>query len=244
MAWYDQNQNGTVERSFDRFADPSSRASASAGFMHLVYQHMAMGLGVTGAVAMYTAQNAPLDLMVRSHPYVLIFAQLGMVMGLTFLIKRLSAFAAGALFYAYSAMTGLLLSTIFHVYTHQSIALTFFVTAGTFGAISVYGYVTKRDLTGVGNFAIMGLFGLIIASIANMFLQSSAIQWITTYIGVIVFVALTAYDTQKLKVMGEEAEGSAERSKFGIIGALMLYLDFINLFLYLLRLFGDRRSND
>jgi FtsH-binding integral membrane protein len=158
------------------------------------------------------------------------------------LARRMSSIGAGILFLAYAVTNGVTLACIFLMYTKSSIASTFFVSAGTFGAMSAYGYATKRDLTGLGSFCMMGLFGLIIASVVNLFLGSPMIYWLTTFMGVIVFVGLTAYDTQKIKqlnIIGNE--GTDEDRKEAIHGALVLYLDFINLFLYLLRLFGRRR---
>ena len=149
---------------------------------------------------------------------------------------------AAGLFYVYAILNGLTLSVVFLIYTKGSIATTFFVTAGTFAGMSAYGYITKRDLTSVGNFMMMGLFGLIIASVVNMFMRSEMIYWVTTYAGILIFVGLTAYDTQKIKelnVIGNA--GTDEDHKEAIHGALILYLDFINLFLYLLRLLGRRR---
>jgi FtsH-binding integral membrane protein len=154
----------------------------------------------------------------------------------------MSAVGAGALFYAYAIMNGLTLSVVFLVYTRSSISTVFFITAGTFAAMSIYGYTTKRDLTSVGHFMMMGLFGLIIASVVNMWLRSPQMYWVTSCVGVIVFVGLTAYDTQKIKqlnVIGNA--GTDEDHKEAIHGALVLYLDFVNLFLYLLRLLGRRR---
>ncbi|MBF4901004.1 Bax inhibitor-1/YccA family protein, partial [Cronobacter sakazakii] len=155
----------------------------------------------------------------------------------------LSPAVATALFMLYSALTGLTLSSIFLVYTYASIASTFVVTAGMFGVMSLYGYTTKRDLSGWGNILFMALIGLIIASLVNFWLKSTALMWAVTYIGVIVFVGLTAYDTQKLKALGEQIDVNDHGNlrKYSILGALTLYLDFINLFLMLLRIFGNRR---
>jgi FtsH-binding integral membrane protein len=145
-------------------------------------------------------------------------------------------------FVGYSALTGLTLSVIFLVYTAESLATTFFVTAGTFGLMSAYGYVTKRDLTGLGSFLMMGLIGMVLASVVNMFFNNSTVYWITTYIGILIFVGLTAYDTQKIKQMSALGlEGGEMEQKGAIMGALRLYLDFINLFLLLLRLMGNRK---
>lgn len=159
------------------------------------------------------------------------------------MVNKISGSLATTLFMLYSVLTGLTLSVVFMQYTGASIGSTFVVTAGTFGAMSVYGYTTKRDLTGLGSMMVMGLIGIIIASVVNIFLQSSAMYWAITYIGVIVFVGLTAYDTQKLKAIGEQvsADDRENYRKYSIMGALTLYLDFINLFLMLLRILGDRR---
>ena len=150
----------------------------------------------------------------------------------------------GALFAFYSVLTGVMFSTIFIAYTSESIASTFFITAGTFGAMSLYGYFTKKDLSSMGKFLYMGLIGIIIASLVNLFLHSSTVMWITTYIGVLVFVGLTAYDTQKIKemlVMQSQAGLTENSMKVALYGSFMLYLDFINLFLKLLRIFGRRK---
>lgn len=169
--------------------------------------------------------------------------QLGLVFVLSGMVQKLSAAAATSLFMLYSALTGLTLASIFIVYTYSSIASTFVVTAGMFGAMSLYGYTTKRDLSGIGSMMFMGLIGIILASLVNIWLKSPALTWVITYAGVIIFVGLTAYDTQKLKAMGEQLnpEDKDNFRKYSILGALTLYLDFINLFLMLLRIFGNRR---
>lgn len=175
--------------------------------------------------------------------YGLIIAQLGVVFFLSGMVSRISGAMATTLFMLYSVLTGLTLSSVFIVYTSASIASTFFITAGTFGAMSVYGYTTKRDLTKLGSLMVMGLIGILLASIVNIFLKSAPLYWAITYIGVIVFVGLTAYDTQKLKAIGEEVSMDDRENyrRYSIMGALTLYLDFINLFLMLLRILGDRR---
>ncbi len=173
---------------------------------------------------------------------ILVIAQLGLVIGLSAAINKLSTTVATAMFFLYSALTGITLSSIFLVYTHESLTSTFVITAGTFGAMSFYGYLTKKDLTSMGNLAFMGLIGIIIASVVNIFVKSTFIYTATTYIGVLVFVGLTAYDAQKIKQMARFLNPeSSEEQKGAIIGALRLYLDFINLFLMLLRLLGRRR---
>jgi FtsH-binding integral membrane protein len=224
---------------------PAQVAAEQAAFMRKVYAIMAFGLGATGLTALVVFHSEAATRFIFGTPGVylgLIIAELVMVFTFAALARRMSAIGAAALFYIYAILNGLTLSVVFLIYTKGSIASTFFVTAGTFGAMSAYGYITKRDLTSVGNFMMMGLFGLIIASIVNLFLRSEMIYWLTTYAGILIFVGLTAYDTQKIKelnVIGNA--GTDEDHKEAIHGALILYLDFINLFLYLLRLLGRRR---
>lgn len=217
-------------------------------YMAQVYGWMSSGLLLTAFVAWYAyAANSGAILMAitASKPlfFGLIIAQLGVVVVLSWMVQRLNGVVATALFMLYSVLTGLTLSMIFMAYTTSSIATTFFITAGMFGAMSLYGYTTKRDLSGLGSMLFMGLIGIILASIVNIWLQSSAMMWAITYIGVVVFVGLTAYDTQKLKAMGEQlsTDDADNFRKYSIVGALTLYLDFINLFLMLLRIVGDRR---
>jgi len=225
-------------------APTQQSTSGVAGFMQRVYGFMAAGLGVTAITALGVSSSPTALQIVFGTPGVfmaLIIAELLAVMAFSFLAQRISAAGATALFFLYALLNGVTLSAIFMVYTLGSIGVTFFVCASTFGAMSVFGAVTKRDLSGLGHFAMMGLFGLIIASLVNMFLASPMLYWLTTYVGVIVFVALTAYDTQKIREMylgGYAGDGH----KAAVHGALVLYLDFVNLFLYLLRLFGRRRD--
>jgi len=204
------------------------------------------GLLLTSIVAWYAAHTpAVLNFIFSSKItfFGLIIVQLGLVFVLSGMVQKLSAAAATSLFMLYSALTGLTLASIFIVYTYSSIASTFVVTAGMFGAMSLYGYTTKRDLSGIGSMMFMGLIGIILASLVNIWLKSPALTWVITYAGVIIFVGLTAYDTQKLKAMGEQLnpEDKDNFRKYSILGALTLYLDFINLFLMLLRIFGNRR---
>nr|MBN2276669.1 Bax inhibitor-1/YccA family protein [candidate division Zixibacteria bacterium] len=209
-----------------------------------VYGWMCLALAITALVAMYTASAQGLLGFVYQNRIVffgLIIAELVAVVFLTARIHKMSALTATSVFIAYSILNGLTLSVIFVLYTGASIASTFFVTAGTFGIMSFYGYVTKRDLTTIGNLAFMALIGLIIASLVNLFLHNQTLYWIVTFVGVLVFVGLTAYDTQKIKQGGFVAgEGEETERKNSIIGALRLYLDFINLFLMLLRIMGRR----
>jgi uncharacterized protein len=210
-----------------------------------VYAWMTAGLLVTGAVATATANSPALLNLIFGNPFaiwILFIVEIGMVIGLSAAINRLSPGAATALFLAYSAVNGLTLASIFLVYTSASIASTFFITASMFGVMSVYGYVTKRDLTRLGNLLVMGLIGFVIASVVNLFLQSAALYWIVTYAGILIFVGLIARDTQKIKQLSQQATDDSSARRIAILGSLMLYLDFINLFLLLLRIFGGRRD--
>ncbi|MBK8456256.1 MAG: Bax inhibitor-1/YccA family protein [Phyllobacteriaceae bacterium] len=234
------------------------RASAQTGvmideglraYMLRVYNLMMLGLAITGVVAYGAAAMAIGEdgltafgqaIYLTPLRWVVMLAPLGLVMFLSFRIDRMSVAAAQTTFWAYSALVGLSLSTIFLVYTGQSIVQVFFITAATFGALSLYGYTTKRDLSGMGSFMVMGLFGLIIASIVNIFMASSALQWAISMMGVIVFSGLTAWDTQAIKEMYVEGDDEATGGRKAIMGALRLYLDFINLFMSLLQLLGNR----
>jgi len=216
----------------------------SNAFLRKVYAFMAAGLFATAVTSTVVASSETLVKAIFGNPivfYGLLIGEVGMVLAFSALARRLSTAAAAALFFAYAIVNGLTLSYIFLVYTASSIGSTFFVTAGTFGALSAYGYATKRDLSGVGSFAMMGLIGLIIASLVNLFLKSPMIYWLTTFVGVIVFTLLTAYDTQKLKQYGASVSDPQDQTKVAMQGALTLYLDFVNLFLYLLRFMGRRR---
>lgn len=206
-----------------------------------VYAWMGAGLALTALLALVTVSSPALLKTVVGNRllfYGLILGELGLVFVLSGAIERLSATTATLLFLGYSALNGVTLSIIFLVYTADSIASTFVITAGMFGAMSAYGYLTRSDLTSWGSFLFMGLIGVVIASLVNIFLHSDALSWIVSAIGVIVFTGLTAYDTWKIKALA--AQGASGR-KPAILGALTLYLDFINLFLMLLRFVGDRR---
>jgi len=217
-------------------------------FVRSVYNWMGVGLCLTGVVAFYVSSSEALLRLIFGNPlifFVLIIAELGMVFALAGAVNRMSAGTATSLFVVYSALNGVTLSFIFLAYTRTSIVSTFFICAGTFVACSVYGWTTKKDLTSWSGFLTMGLIGIIIASLVNLFIKSSAMSMIISYIGVIVFVGLTAYDTQKLKNMALTQPADAEAGvvrKGAILGALSLYLDFINLFLMLLRIFGTSRE--
>ncbi|MEY2898612.1 MAG: hypothetical protein RL138_665 [Bacteroidota bacterium] len=174
--------------------------------------------------------------------WVLIIAEFLLVIGISGAINRISASTATALFILYAILNGITLSPILLIYTGASVAATFFITAATFGVMSIAGYVTKKDLSTMGSYLMMGLIGVIIASVVNMFLHSETMDYIISYLGVFIFIGLTAYDTQKIKTLGQEAiNNGASMQKIAILGALTLYLDFVNLFLYLLRLFGRRK---
>jgi FtsH-binding integral membrane protein len=206
-----------------------------------VYAWMGAGLAITAIMALVTLSSPVILTAITENRllfYGLMIGELALVFTLSGAINRLSATAATLLFVAYSALNGVTLSTIALVYTANSIASTFVITAGMFGAMSVYGYVTRRDLTSWGSFLFMGLIGVVIAMVVNIFVGSSAVSWIISGIGVIVFTGLTAYDTWKIK---ELAAQGTEGRKPAILGALTLYLDFINLFLMLLRFTGNRR---
>ena len=222
-------------------------AEVSAAFpalMRKVYVWMTFALAITGITAYLVATNETLLTLIYSHQavmWVLVIAELAIVIGVTAAINKLSLPVATLLFVVYSVLNGAQFSSIFLVYTMASIAKVFFITAGTFGAMSLYGYTTKSDLTSWGKILIMGVLGLIIATVVNIFLKSSGLEMIISYAGVLIFVGLTAYDTQKIKQMCLQAPDAGETmQKYALLGALSLYLDFINLFIYLLRIFGRR----
>ena len=234
----------------DRYPRSDSIVQGRTGlqtYMAQVYGWMTVGLLLTAFIAWFAANTPAVMMFVFSSKitfFGLIIAQLALVFVLSGMVQRLSAGMATTLFMLYSALTGLTLSSIFIAYTYSSIASTFVVTGGMFGAMSLYGYTTKRDLSGFGSMLFMGLIGIVLASLVNLWLKSEALMWAVTYIGVVLFVGLTAYDTQKLKNIGEQIDtrDSATLRKYSILGALTLYLDFINLFLMLLRIMGNRRS--
>ena len=219
-------------------------------YMLKVYNLMALGLAITGLAAYFAFTFAvqgneltQFGVMLYQSPlrWVVILAPLAAVFFLSFRINRMSVAAAQTTFWIYAALVGLSLSSIFLIYTQSSITQTFFVTAASFGALSLFGYTTKRDLSAMGSFLIMGLFGLIIASLVNIFLASSALQFAISVIGVLIFAGLTAYDTQRIKEMYYEADGYDVAGRKAIMGALTLYLDFINLFMFLLQFMGNRK---
>ena len=225
-------------------AAAKAQQEASTIFLAKVFNWMAAGLGLTGLVAWLTA-NSGLFYTIQPLFLPLMFAEIGLVWYLSARIDKLQPSTATGLFFGYAFLNGLTLSVIFLQYSNTSIAATFLITAGMFLSMSIYGMVTKRNLDGMGAFMFMGLIGIIIASIVNLFIGSPTLGWAISLIGVVVFVGLTAYDVQKIKMMGEQgimSQGEAAVRKGTIIGALALYLDFINLFLMLLRFFGGGRD--
>jgi len=228
----------------------ADRVAIDAGLrahMIRVYNYMTIGVALTGvaswALYQYVLADPAFGRTLFGTPLylVLLFAPLALVMFISFRIQHLSVSAARTLFFFYAALLGISLTPIFMAYTHTSIARVFFISAASFGALSLWGYTTQRDLTGFGSFLFMGLIGIIIASLVNLFLQSSAMGFVISIIGVLVFAGLTAYDTQKIKEMYSPMDDGTIAGRKVVMGALELYLDFINLFLMMLRLFGDRR---
>ncbi len=238
-----QNRTGYAGAQSGQMIDQGLRT-----YMLKVYNLMALGLAITGLAAYGTyalaISNPAFAQLLFASPlrWVVMLAPVGVVFFLSYRINRMSVSAAQMTFWIYAALMGLSLSSIFIVFTGQSIVQTFFVTAAAFGGLSLFGYTTKRDLSAMGSFLIMGLFGLIIAALVNLFLQSSALQFAISVIGVLVFAGLTAYDTQKIKEMYLENDDVAVMGRKAIMGALQLYLDFINLFMFLLQLFGNRNN--
>lgn len=227
---------------------PMERSQAQVqvnSFVRSVYNWMAIGLALTGGVAWFVANNEPVLRFVYQARWIFFIGQLALVFMLASRVQKMKASTATGMFMFYAALNGATMSFIFLAYTMSSIASTFFICAGTFAVCSVFGWVTKRDLTGLGNFMFMGLIGIIIASVVNIFLKSPAMQMIISYIGVLVFTGLTAYDTQKLKSMALSQPAGLDAAvirKGAIIGALTLYLDFILMFQYMLMIFGGSRD--
>ena len=215
-----------------------------AQFFNTVYAWMASGLALTAVVAWWvsTQYSVMRSIFQPGTVLVLFLIEIGLVLALSAAIQKINSTLATILFLVYSAINGLTLSVIFLVYTQASLYTAFFITAGTFGAMSVYGFVTKRDLTSLGSMLFMALIGLIIASVVNVFWANSTLYWLISYAGVLIFVGLTAYDTQKLRYIAMQVGGDREMAnRMAIYGALNLYLDFINLFILLLRIMGKRR---
>mgnify|MGYP001777903693 FL=1 len=232
-----------MENSYDSYKSTAGTSVLST-VMRKVYGRMFFALVVTALTALYVASSPTLLATIlgsRGIFFGLIIAELAVVFVVSGMLHKLSSTTAVLLFYLYAILNGVVFSSIFVVYELGSIAYTFFITAGVFGAMTVYGLVTKNDMTKFGSYCMMALFGLIIATVVNIFVASSTLDWIISLVGVALFIGLTAWDTQKIKNAAYEVEPS-QMGKLATIGALSLYLDFINLFLYLLRFFG--RSND
>lgn len=238
--------NDKFQLNTDRMTDAQAHAAGIdvglRAYMLRVYNYMALGLGLTGAVAFAASTNAELMQMIHGTGlrWIVMLAPIGFVIFLSARLHAMKPATAQMVFWVYAGLMGLSLSYIFLAYTGASIARVFFITAGTFAAMSLYGYTTKRDLSGMGSFLFMGLIGIIIASVVNIFLASSALHFVISVVGVLVFVGLTAYDTQAIKSVYSETDSGATQEKKAIMGALRLYLDFINLFVMLLSLFGNR----
>jgi FtsH-binding integral membrane protein len=224
---------------------PVAVAREDSGFLQRVFLWMFVGLAITGGVAAAIGSSDQLLTDITESPGIIIgviVVQLAIVFGISFAINRISVGLATVLFLIYSATVGITFAFIFELYTTQSIFTTFLITAGMFGALAVWGALTDADLSKVGSIAFMALIGLILATIVNIFWANSTLYWITTYAGVAIFAALTAYDMQKLKQIGQQGLTGDAEGRAAILGALTLYLDFINLFLFLLRIFGQQRS--
>ena len=245
MAEYD-NRVRSYGATSDVAIDQGLRA-----YMLRVYNYMLMGLGLTGVMAWFTANTPAFAQLFFNQTaggytlsglgWIVLLAPLGLVFFISFRIHKLQFGTALTLFFVYAALLGVTLAPIFLIYTGASITRVFFISAASFGALSLWGYTTQRDLTGMGSFLFMGLIGILIASVVNMFMQSGMMQWIISVLGVLIFTGLTAYDTQSIKETYFVGDDGTVAGKKAIMGALRLYLDFINLFLMLLRLMGDRR---
>jgi len=244
MSYYDFNARGTPE---DMATGSSFGPLIDAGLrdhMQRVYGYMAGGLALTGIVAYAAAASGFYQSIAGTGLiWIVMLAPLAFVLVISFGIERMSAATAAVLFWIYAAVMGLSLCGIFLVYTGTSIARVFLITAATYGAMSLYGYTTRSDLSGFGSFLFMGLIGIVIASLVNLFIGSNILQFAISIIGVLVFVGLTAYDTQRIKQMYLASDSPEIAGKKAVLGALALYLDFINLFMMLLQLFGQRREN-
>ena len=231
---YQQNSYGAY--------DSVSLTSKVSSAMKRIYFKMTLGLLVTAFVSLWCSDSQIYWSFIGDNSWAvwgILLLELGLVFAINGAITHLSSAAASGLFYLFAAVNGLALAPIFVIYTGHTIAVTFFVTAGTFAAMSIYGFFTSNDLSKMGSLLYMALIGLVIATVVNLFLHSATMMWIITYVGVLLFVGLTAWDTQQLKNMAMQMD-SASIGKLATIGALSLYLDFVNLFLYLLRIFGNR----
>lgn len=210
-------------------------------YMMRIYNRMAAGVGLTAVVAWLTYQLTGPELLQNPLMWVFILAPLALVFFIGARINTLSVSTARLLFFLYAALVGVSLSILFHIYTNASITRVFVIAAATFGALSIFGYTTRRDLSGLGTFLFMGLIGVIIASLVNLFLRSTGLDWLVSIVGVGVFAGLTAYDTQRIKAMYDSRDDETSAGRKSVIAALSLYLNFINLFMMMLRLAGGRR---
>jgi uncharacterized protein len=236
MSNYDQNLAASGTNDAALAIDTNLRS-----YMLRIYNHMVAGVGLTAVVAWVTYQLTGPELLQNPVMWVFIFAPLGLVFFISARINTLSVTTARLLFFVYAGLVGVSLSTLFHIYTNSSITRVFFISAAMFGALSLFGYTTRRDLSGLGTFLFMGLIGVVIASLVNLFLRSTGLDWLISVVGVGVFAGLTAYDTQRIKAMYASTDDDASAGRKSVIAALSLYLNFINLFMMLLRLSGRRR---
>jgi uncharacterized protein len=236
MSNYDQNLAASGTNDAALAIDTNLRS-----YMLRIYNHMVAGVGLTAVVAWVTYQLTGPELLQNPVMWVFIFAPLGLVFFISARINTLSVTTARLLFFVYAGLVGVSLSTLFHIYTNSSITRVFFISAAMFGALSLFGYTTRRDLSGLGTFLFMGLIGVVIASLVNLFLRSTGLDWLISVVGVGVFAGLTAYDTQRIKAMYASTDDDASAGRKSVIAALSLYLNFINLFMMLLRLSGGRR---
>ena len=244
--WNDPQPSGWSPAGFGAAAGLAGRGAAyDAGlrrYMLSIYNYMASGVLLSGVVALlFAASGMAAQVMVTPLRWVIAFAPLAFVFAMSFGLQRMQESTLKLLFWLFSVSMGLSLSAIFLVYTGPSIATTFFATAGAFAGLSLYGYTTTKSLSGFGTFLIMGLVGILIASVINIFLQSPGLAWGISFLGVLIFAGLTAYDTQKLKLMYDQVAGTEFAGKMIVLGALTLYLDFVNMFTFLLQFMGDRR---
>ena len=250
------NKKGILARAKASAQETAVTDEGLRAYMLKVYNYMATGVLLTGIIALLTFKMSVVTdasgsivgltqmgnaIYLSGLKWLVMLAPLGIVFYMSFGINKMSAAKAQTVFWIFAALMGLSLSWILLVYTGVSVARVFFITSATFGAMSIYGYTTKRDLTKLGSFLMMGLIGIIIASLVNMFLKSSMMHFVISILGVLIFVGLTAYDTQKIKNMYAASDTGELMGKKAVMGALTLYLDFINLFIMLLRLFGQRR---
>jgi uncharacterized protein len=237
MSNYDQDSMSSGTTGRDAFAvDAGLR-----GYMLRIYNFMAAGVGLTALVAWLTYQLTDPALLDSPLMWIFILAPLALVFFIGSRIDTLSPATARWLFFVYAALVGVSLSTLFHIYTSSSITRVFFIAAAMFGALSIFGFATSRDLSGLGTFLFMGLIGIIIAFVVNLFLRSSGLDWLISIVGVGVFAGLTAYDTQRIKAMHDSRDDETSAGRKSVIAALSLYLNFVNLFMMLLRLVGSRR---